>query len=368
MLCSVPVSYQYSNNPAPWQTTRASAFMPQRKGDKLLNKMNVLLYLIGLIFLSCATTPVLVPDWAGSGIRTVYPDSDFIAQRGRGVTRNAAEVAGAAEISRYIKSQIIVNMGYIISVDQQNGVTEERSETTAEAFVQSQNDLFGIRYAEDAFYDKDTKEWQTVAYIDRGEAWAVYEPRFKRQADAFKALYEAAEKESDQFKKALRFGAASAYARGEDFAGTEAFGQTLHPQKMNASFGEVRAKIAAIPQKTDDAKRNASVYIDCPGDFESLVTNAFSRALSKEGFPVAKNRNGAAVVCVVTIDEGRQQRDLGIFYNSSLQAVFTGTSGVLFTFNTTADRASAVTPDVAKRRAYTALADKVAESFSIKGN
>jgi hypothetical protein len=134
---------------------------------------------------------------------------------------------------------------------------------------------------------------------------------------------------------------------------------------MNASFGEVRANIAAIPQKTDDAKRKAGVYIDCPGDFESLVTNAFSRALSKEGFPVAANRNGATVVCMVTIDEGRQQRDSGIFYNPSLRAVFTGDSGVLFTFNTTADRAAAVTPDVAKRRAYTALAKRAAESFSI---
>jgi hypothetical protein len=110
------------------------------------------------------------------------------------------------------------------------------------------------------------------------------------------------------------------------------------------------------------------VFIDCPGDFESLVTNAFSRALSAEGFPVAKNRNGADVVCAVTIDEGRQQRELGIFYNSSLRAVFTGASGALFTFNAAADRASAVTPDVAKRRAYTALAEKVVESFSIAGN
>jgi hypothetical protein len=59
---------------------------------------------------------------------------------------------------------------------------------------------------------------------------------------------------------------------------------------------------------------------------------------------------------------------LGIFYYSSLQAVFTNASGALFTFNAAADRASAVTPDVAKRRAYTALAEKVVESFSIEDN
>jgi hypothetical protein len=203
--------------------------------------------------------------------------------------------------------------------------------------------------------------------MDRNEAWTVYEPRFKRQADAFEALYAAAEDEKDQFRKVLRFAAAGAYARSGDFVEAEVFGQILHPQKMNASFGRIRAEIAAIPQKIDDAKRNASVFIDCPGDFESLVTNAFSRALSENGFPTAENKNSAAVVCAVTIDEGRQQRDLGIFYYPSLQAVFTGVSGALFAFNAAADRASAVTPDVAKRRAYAALAGKVVESFSIEG-
>jgi hypothetical protein len=342
----------------------------KRKGDQLLKKLNALLCLIGLVSmltLSCATDSV--PGWAASlsAIRTVYPDSDFIAQRGRGATREAAEVAAAAALARFFTSEISANSGYREVINQQNGEATESSETSAEAFVQSQIDLFGIRYAEDAFYYRAEKQWQTVAYIDRSEAWAVYEPRFKLQADAFEALYAAAENESDQFRKVLKFGSAGAYARGRDFVEAETFGQILHPQKMNASFGGIRAEIAAIPQKTDDTKRNASVFIDCPGDFESLVTNAFSRALSEDGFPVAQSRNGAAVVCAVSIDEGRQQRDLGIFYYPSLQAVFTGTSGVLFTFNAAADRASAVTPDVAKRRAYTALAGKVVESFSIEG-
>ncbi|MDR1390325.1 MAG: hypothetical protein LBJ31_10180 [Treponema sp.] len=333
-------------------------------------KLNILLCLIVLMILltlSCTTVPV--PDWAASpsAIRTVYPDSDFIAQRGRGATREAAEVAAAAAIARFISSEISANSRYREVINQQNGETTENLETSAEAFVKSQIELFGVRYVEDAFYNKAEKQWQTVAYIDRNEAWMVYEPRFKRQADAFEALYAAAENENDQFRKVLRFGAAGGYVRGKDFVEAEVFGQILHRQKMNTLFGGIRAEITAIPQKTDDAKRNAGVFIDCPGDFESLITNAFSRALSKNGFSIEKNKNGAAVVCAVTIDEGRQQRDLGIFYYPSLQAIFAGTPGTLFTFNVSADRASAVTPDVAKRRAYTALAEKVVESFSIEG-
>jgi hypothetical protein len=330
---------------------------------KKINALTGLIGLINLLALSCAA----VPDWAASlsAVRTVYPDSDFIARRGSGATREAAEAAAASEIALFFSSQISVTISYRELISQQNGEVTEISEDSAEAFVQSQINLFGIRYAEDAFYHQ--QQWQTLAYIDRNEAWAVYEPRFKRQADAFEALYAAAEGESEQFRKVLRYGAAGAYVRGGDFVEAEAFGQILHPQRMNAAFGSIRAKIAAIPQKTDDAKRNAGVFIDCPGDFESLVTNAFSRALSAQGFPIAGNMNDAAVVCTVSIDEGMQERDLGIFYYPSLRAVFSGASGVLFTFNAAADRASAVTPDVAKRRAYTALAGKVVESFSLGG-
>jgi hypothetical protein len=333
---------------------------------------------IASLTLSCATAPAPVPDpvpdWAAtpSAIREVYPDSDFIAREGSGATLEAAKANAAAEIARFFTSEISALSGGRASMIQQNGEITEILEIINDAVVRSQIDLFGIRYTEDAFYNKAEKDWQTLAYIDRNEAWTVYEPRFKRQADAFEAFYAAAEQESGQFRKALRFGAVAAYMRSEgfveDFVKKEVFGQILHSQKMSDSFDGIRAEIAAIPQKIDDAKRNASVFIDCPGDFETRVTNAFSQALSAEGFPVAKNRNGADVVCAVAITEGRQQRELGIFYNPSLQAVFTGASGALFTFNAAADRASAVTPDVAKRRAYTALADKVKGTFSIEGN
>ena len=107
------------------------------------------------------------------------------------------------------------------------------------------------------------------------------------------------------------------------------------------------------------------MYIETPVDFESLVHNAFSRKFAALGFPVAHNRASAAAVCRVTVSEGRQERDLGIFYHPSLQAVITGPSGTLFTFSAEAERASAVTPDVAKRRAYQALADKVNSDFSL---
>jgi hypothetical protein len=102
-----------------------------------------------------------------------------------------------------------------------------------------------------------------------------------------------------------------------------------------------------------------------PTDFESIIANAFSRVFTEEGFPVSRTRGGASAVCVVTVDEGKQQRELGVFYKPSVQAVITGHSGVLFTFTVSGKSASAVTPDVAKRRAYRSLEDTVLASFTL---
>ncbi|GHT83713.1 hypothetical protein FACS1894137_05590 [Spirochaetia bacterium] len=314
----------------------------------------LLLLVFFAVLLSCATTAP-IPDWAQSpaAITQVYPADAYIAQRGRGQAREAAEAAAAAEIARYFTSRISANSSFRTTTSTQNGVTGESLETETSAFVTSEINLAGIRYAQDAFYNKQAKQWETAAYLDRAEAWALYEPRFKRQADSFRALYVAAETECDRFRKALRWDAAEQYARSAEFEAANTFGQILSPARMNAAFAAVRDEIASIPKELDTARRNAAVYIDCPVDFESAILNAFSRALSSEGFPVARTRAGAAAVCTVTVDEGMQKRELGIFYFPSLQAEFSGTSsggtsGTLFTYNASAEQAGAVREDVAK--------------------
>jgi hypothetical protein len=161
----------------------------------------------------------------------------------------------------------------------------------------------------------------------------------------------------------LRYFTAQQYARTPEFENANIFGQILHPAKMNAEFAAVRAELASLPQNIDNAKRNAVIFIDCPVDFESRIFNSFSENFSTLGFPLTRTKNTAAAVCTVTVNEGEQKRDTGIYYYPSLQAVLSGASGALWTFSAQAERSAAVTPDVAKRRAYTALAENVNATF-----
>jgi hypothetical protein len=207
-----------------------------------------------------------------------------------------------------------------------------------------------------------------VAYIDRAEAWQVYGPRFKLQADTFQNLFDAAENESDVFKKYFRYQVAENYTRTSEFENAESFGQILYPAKMNNEFAQTRTERAGLPEKIDSARRNAVVYIDCPLDFESFVYNAFAEQFAAFGFSLTRMKNAAAAVCAIIVDEGEQKRDTGIFYYPSLQAVLSGSSGAIWSFNVKAERAAAVTPDVAKRRAYAALAQEVSAGFAVQFN
>jgi hypothetical protein len=125
----------------------------------------------------------------------------------------------------------------------------------------------------------------------------------------------------------------------------------------------VRAELASLPQNIDSARRSAAVFIDCSVDFESRIFNSFSEGFTTLGFPLTRSKNTAAAICTVTVAEGEQKRDTGIFYYPSLQAVLSGAAGAFWTFNAQAERSAAVTPDVAKRRAYTALAENVHATF-----
>jgi hypothetical protein len=221
-------------------------------------------------------------------------------------------------------SQINATMGYTMTANETNGNNTETLETINEAYVKTQIDLFGIRYADDAFYDTPQ-----------------------------------AENEADPFKKALRYMAARQYARNPNFENANIFGQILYPERMNVEFAEVRTELAGLPQKIDGAKRGALVFIDCPLDFESRIFNSFSEGFTALGFPLTRTKTAAAAICAVTVDEGEQKRESGVYYYPSVQAVLSGASGALWTFNAQAERSAAVTPDVAKRRAYTALAESV---------
>jgi hypothetical protein len=320
-----------------------------------------------LLFAACAGTPppVLAPAWARS-LEAVYPRAAYIAQRGEGATRQEAELAALNAVSFYFESEITAEESGRRSWSERDGIATTESRTETATLVRSQTRLTAVRYAEDAWFNPAAGVWETAAFIDRAEAWAVYEPQAVRIRDGFLKLAAAAEAEDAPFSRALRFGAAAVYAEGAEFAAVRGFAQILHPNRARPLFAEADAVRAALPEKIYSARQRATVFIDCPADFDGMVYRAALAAFGAAGFPVERNRSVASAVCLIRVDEGAQKLDSGTFFNPSLTGTITGGAGggAVFSFSATAPRQGTINPEVGRRRAYTALAAALGDAFS----
>jgi hypothetical protein len=234
--------------------------------------------------------------------------------------------------------------------------------------VESQVKLTAVRYVESPWFDADTGEQVSLAYIDRDEAWAIYEKTVQNQTAAFLELWQAAETDPEPLGQALRFLAAEKFAQGEEFIAVWDFAVILHPDKAREHYRATGDAVAALPQKIYTARQNAAVFVDCPQDYEGLVHGAAVKALTAEGFTIVTDRDKAATIYAVRIDEGLQQVLSGNMYYPSLTANLSGKTGPLFSFTINGPRQGAITAEVAKRRAYTGLAAALVESFPVEIN
>jgi len=317
-----------------------------------------------VILVSCTSAPdTPQPEWV-LRINSVYPRETYLAQQGRGKTKAEAQSMGSAALSSFIQQEVSVESSRRISILTEGDVTSETRQTGEAVTVKTEESLRFVRYSEDTWFDKGTREYVIVAYIERDEAWKdFYESQSKRAAEALLALYGTAEKERDPFTSVRRYAGVRSYANGDEFGKPRSFAQVIYPSKADALFAEADAAVSALPERIKTARQAASLFIDCPADLDSLIANAAAAAFGAAGFPVAKSRGAASSVCVIRVDEGKQSGETGTSYSPALSGTVTSSGTAVFSFTAKAARQSAVNPDVAKRRAYTALAEALKKAL-----
>ncbi|MCL2834739.1 MAG: hypothetical protein FWD78_16330 [Treponema sp.] len=315
------------------------------------------------IFFGCASAPKNPPPAWAADAQSVYPWDKYITGQGNGATVRDAEENATAEISLYFVRETTVERSRHASWTEQDGVSASQSTTDESVLVKSYTNLVAVQFADDPWYNPAAKTWKTLAYINREQAWAAYEPNAKRQADTFMNLVKAADKETEPFNAVLRYGAAVAYARGPEFNTVRDFSQVLNPAQANGLFAETDAALAALLDKQLGAQQKSIIAIQCPVDYNMMIYQSMVKALGASGFAVDSSGN-AATICAIQVEEGLLKNDTGTFYTPSLTASFSGSSGAMFSFRVTTDRVGAINADVAKSRAYTALANALEGAFA----
>jgi len=235
------------------------------------------------------------------------------------------------------------------------------SSIDSETFVSSQTKLFAVRYTE-PWYNQSANQWETVAYIDRAEAWEIFEPNLRQKTDAFSALYSEAEKQKEPFTKILLYIEASGLAVKEELPQQLYFADALNPLGA-LFFGDIRAMLSEILAKIEKNKTNAAIYVECENDYDGSVYAAIASTFNSAKFPVAKEKSGSVYICLAVINENSQRLSAGTFYFPTITVTINGKNGVVASFSKTLDRVGASDAAVAKRRAYTAIANEIQKSF-----
>ncbi|GHV73571.1 hypothetical protein AGMMS49940_08730 [Spirochaetia bacterium] len=333
-----------------------------------MHKISALL-LSALALASCASSGAVtaVPEWAKTknGVVLVYPNEKYIARRGRGSDLISAQNNGIAEISRWITSQVETSQSSRFSLTRRGDEDTVSQQTNEETFIRSQTGLFAVRYAPDSWYNKAEGQWETVAYIDRDEAWSIYEPQVRQKADTFQNLFQAAADASGTGEPLRQFfmysGALTVFRELEPML---EFGEIINPVKAGV-YRTIRASAAELPLLLDRVTEKAAVFIQCNSDPYNNVYAALSGILSSHGFPVQQSRNASASIFEVVITENMSELEAGYFYDPTLTVTVRGKTGVLFTYTPRIARVSAgkQNPELARRRAYDAAVKEIQNSF-----
>jgi hypothetical protein len=295
------------------------------------------------------------PAWARD-LESVYPSGRYIAQTGYGATGEAARDAALAAIARYFTSRVEAESGYNSSETQLNGVSTTREYAYDTARVTSQVELAAVRYTE-PWRDADAGNYVCAAYLDRDEAWTVYEPRLRSVTGPFTAAYQAAEAAGDPLRQAYRYPAAARMATADTLAALD-FAQILAPDKAKA-YDDARRAIAGAAQKGADAKARTALVIHCEDDIDGIIAGAITAAFSGGGFRVTRDEALSTNWAEAVIDGGKQTLEAGTFYTPRLTVTVYGAGGAIFTWTASAARQGARDPAIAQRRAWTALAEEV---------
>ena len=313
--------------------------------------------LLAAALAGCAGAPrgEAMPEWV-TNHRTVYPDTEYLAQRGSGKSAEAAQTDAMSQIARYFQTNVSANLSTTMQSITSGASVDERTTVVDDVRVSSEVSLFALEHTE-PYYLKKEKKWYCVAYMNRATAWKQYKPQIDGALKTFLGQYENAAAEGDPFTRISR--CKTAWDAGGTLLEKLEYGRIISP-KDEAAYSAERDKVAQIPVIAETAKKECTVFIDAPGDYNRTIEQAVSTALSKCGLTVAKTAAGANYTASVLIDDGESGSEpLSIMPAVSIKITGRGGNSV-YSYETAAkEKAVAYTLENAKKKAYPALAKEI---------
>ena len=341
-------------------------FSMNYKFSSIFISFSVLILILSTIasLSSCGTTSEIAPDWLAD-YRTVYPDTEYIAQRGRADTELTAKTEAVAQIARYFQTSVNANLKTSIQSVTNGGTVSETTSVVNDVDVMSQVDLFAVECT-DPYFNRKENKWYCVAFIEREKAWTQYKPTVDGAKSEFHAMKKNADDETDPFTKCAAYG--KAWKSGRQFLEKLEYARILNAKK-EAEYAGDRNAVSEIPGKISAGREQCTAYLSVTGDYGNTVSSALSRTLSNNGFKIAKSADGANYTANAIVESNAAGDDPIAVY-PSLDLKITGRGGkTVFAHQCKVEQKTlGYTLESAQKKAYPILAKEADRAISAELN
>lgn len=282
-------------------------------------------------------------------------NSDYIAYKGRGETVKEAENNALEQISKYFSMKIHTEGSEYTIV---SGNNKSQTELQNNIFVESQTELFAVHYTEPVL-NKKQKIYEVIAYINREEAWKIYEARIKTIIEKFDGAISTAKSENVDFKQILFYKKAQFLAKTNNLEKVIQFAYGLYSEKAQ-NYEYVLDEISIIPKEINSKSRNCNIYIE---DSNKQILDEIKNLLSELCIPITEIKENANIICTIDFKDNKQVLPAGTFYTPSISVSFTKDNTTLFNYSKNLKKVGAKNSNVAEQRLYTAVTTDLRQSL-----
>lgn len=321
-----------------------------------MKKYIVLLIIVAFTINAFAKTKE--PEWVQNH-KKVYPNSEYLAQRGSGTSAEKARTDATAALSRYFQTNVSANLSTTMSSVTSGESVEENTVVVDDVNVQSQVDFFGLEYTE-PYYHKPEKKWYCVVYMNRAEAWENYRPQIEISRNSFNSLYKNLTRETDSFTRLSL--CRKVWEAAKELLQKLEYGRIISP-KEEAAYQDERDRISQIPVLFEESRQNCSIYLRIDRDYNRTISAALSAAFRDCGFRVTKTEEDANYTAEVSVDDNIfGENPLSIKPDVSLKV--TGKTGkTVYSYERAAkEKAVGYTLESARKKAYPKLAKEIEDA------
>ncbi len=298
------------------------------------------------------------PQWFRN-YREVYPNSQYLAQRGTGNTAEQAKTDAASQLARYFQTTVNANLSTTMSSITSASDIQEETWVIDEVSITSEVDFIGLEFTE-SYYYKNEKKWYAVAYINREDAWIQYKPKVESAKVKFYGFYNKAVVEEDTFTKVSLY--KSAWNAAGDFMEKLEYARIINPKEEEV-YSSDRSVMAELPSVIDTEMQNLTLTVNMTGDYGAIIETAIKDCFEKSGFVIGSN--------------GKYQADVKVDINATGDNPITAYPSVVITVHNDksksiysyqakiTEKTVSYTMDSTYKKALSKLSDKIIQEVKL---